>query len=320
MTPTATASIPYFTSAQILGAIGSIDPIATVRDAYTTLYDPENPPVKHVLPGAVADAFTLVMPYEHKPDNLFLEKVLFVDRKKRPGVAGYASVYDLSTHSPLAVLDATALTGYRTAAKSLLFASLYFQNRVHSTPKVIHIYGSSTQAFFHAALFSKYYAEAVISIITRSVDSRDKFEALLRNDMADRKIKVFNGPTNLGDDPDIIITTTSSQKPLIGQAQAEAVRLIIAVGSSSGKNSEIASEVVAKSNRYVDSRISIEGKGELKIPLDEGLIDRESIRELVDVLVDGASHVYGEMTTTLFVSKGLIIEDYAFVRKILGLK
>lgn len=313
-----TLQVPFYSSADIMAAVSGFDATQIVRDAYTSLYDATSPPVKYVLPHESEDQFTVVMPYEDKPKGIFVEKVIFVDRLRRPGVTGYISVFDTVSQRPIAIMDAMALTGLRTAAKSLLFANLYFSNGLRYSPKTIRIYGSSTQAYYHAVQFAKRYPQALVRVIARSQESMTRFENDLKGHACENCIVCLEIPAS--EIPDMVITATSSAVPIITGAIHHSTRLIIAVGSSRGDQTEIDPNVVAGCSHYVDSRMSMDGKGEYKLSIEKGLIKRQNINELIDVILGGCAYLFGNQRTALFVSKGLIIEDYMFIARVLGIR
>lgn len=310
--------VPFYSSADILSALSNFDTMQIVSDAYTFLYDSSCPPIKYVMPHGSENQSTVVMPYEDKPKGIFVEKVVFMDRSRKPGVTGYISIYDKTDRRLIAVVDATALTGLRTAAKSLLFSNLYFSNGLRCSPRTIHIYGSSTQAYYHAVQFAKRYPQALVRVIARSQKSMTRLENDLKGHAFENCIACLEIPDS--EIPDVIITATSSVSPIITGAIHRSTRLIIAVGSSRGDQTEIDPNIVAGCSHYVDSRMSIDGKGEYKIPIEKGLIKRQSVNELIDVIAGGHDYIYGKEQTALFVSKGLIIEDYMFIARALGLR
>lgn len=228
------------------------------------------------------------------------------------------TLQDSKTGCPIAAMDATALTGVRTAAKSALFAKMFFHNRVNSSSMTVHIYGSSTQAYFHMLQFASAFPSIGIRVIVQSGDAGTRLNSRLKKHSISN-IDICSIPPT-GEKPDVIITATSAPDPIVVRDIVRGVPLIIAVVSSSGQYSEIDPYLVVDCNRFIDSKISIEGKGEYKIPIEMGLIEHKSIRELIEVLIGGASYLFDYQNTTLFVSKGLIIEDYMFVARILGLR
>lgn len=310
--------VPFYSSADIMAVVSGFDATQVVSDAYTSLYDATSPPVKYVLPHESEDQFTVVMPYEDKPKGIFAEKVVFVDRSRRPGITGYISVFDTVGQRPIATMDAMALTGLRTAAKSLLFANLYFSNGLRYSPRTIHIYGSSTQAYYHAVQFAAHYPRASIKVLARSQESMARLENDLKGHAFENCVVCLEAPDS--EAPDIVITATSSAVPIITGGNCSSTCLIIAVGSSRGDQIEIDPNIVARCSHYVDSRMSIDGKGEYKIPIEMGLIKRQDINELIDVILGGCAYLFGNQRTALFISKGLIIEDYMFIARILGIR
>lgn len=312
-------AVPYVSASQFLEDINSLDPADVIKEAYTTLYNSKYPPCKYTLSQPKNTANTILMPYVNEEDALYFEKVVFMNQKKRPGITGYAIAYSLHAHIPLLMIDASVLTGYRTAAKSLLFSKLFFETFPTKKPSTVVIYGSSTQAYFHALLFAQEYPSAQIMIIARSFSSKEIFENQI-NHLANRQnIIVTHASSFSRNQSDIIITTTSSPKPLLFLNDCQSTPLIIAVGSSSGVQSEIDQSIIRASNLYIDSYISLDGKGESHLALKNELIQRDSIGELAQLL-EGDLKDFGPQDKTLFISKGLIIEDYLFVKKIMELK
>jgi ornithine cyclodeaminase/alanine dehydrogenase-like protein (mu-crystallin family) len=174
------------------------------------------------------------------------------------------------------------------------------------------IYGTSTQALYHANLFASHYPDIAINIIARSEASKQRFaQKMLEHGISSTSITIGG---EVAADPDIIVTATSSPTPVVSTENVQSTKLIIAVGSSSGSRSEISEDVVISRDLYVDASVSIDGKGEYRIPLDSNLISGGAIKELHQLLRAEKNHVF--RTPALFVSKGLVIEDYAVARRV----
>jgi ornithine cyclodeaminase/alanine dehydrogenase-like protein (mu-crystallin family) len=304
--------IPFYTSEEIFEKISATDLSKLIRDAYTKFYDPQNMNKKIRLQNKTSHDI-IIMPF-HDQREIVINKVMLMEKgNKIPGVFGWMTVYDIEKHQPVAIIDATALTGIRTAAKSLLMSQICFKKE---WPKHIYIYGSSTQALYHYNVFSSYYKNAFFYFIVRSKEA----EMRLRNSLkkTEKNFNITCNQSNIIEDPDIIITATKTKKPLINNLTIRSSKLLLCVGSSSGEKSEIELDIVASSKIIVDSFVSISGKGELNMALERSLISKKNITELNTVLTSNENIISKTLTPVLFVSKGLAIEDYVFAIEIIG--
>lgn len=297
------AHVPYISGAMMTGALPPAIGTELIRTAYQTLYDRTHPPEKYCDGERPR---LLWMPYQHAERGHRFEKHLVIDPDRRPGVWGYAVLSEMASPLPLAIFDATVLTGIRTAAKSALFAMECFAHW-QQVPENIVIYGASTQAVHHAIQFRAAYPQAQVYLMTRSAQSCRTMATILSHYGDGYQYVVDEERVDFP--PDIIITTTSSTTPVITETNVRSAQLLIAVGSSSGDVSEIAPAIVPRYRCVVDAQISIAGKGELAIPLRLRLMEAAAITELRDFLNDADKTT---ITTQphLFVSKGLVIEDY----------
>lgn len=307
-------SAPYICAQVLMQLAETIDVPALLEEAYLTLYDPSKAPqkFKSMAVSKSGDPITvLLMPYLD-PEGFYLEKTLFIDPKTRPGITGYISVYDRTSGKPIGLLDATALTGLRTAAKSALFAKKAYNGE---TPRSIVVVGSSTQAFHHAIQMSRIFPKSPLYIVARSTESDGRIRAML--DKVHLHPKIISDLAAVEEGLDLVATMTSGGTPIISESNQGTARVLIAVGSSTGEQTEIDLAVVSKAIKIVDARVSIPGKGELAIPLQQGVIQDGDIGEFRDFLRRPRTVGNPSQPVLLFVSKGLAIEDYVLTKKIL---
>lgn len=163
--------------------------------------------------------------------------------KEIPTIHGLVTVFDPVTGIPLFALDASTVTSRRTAAVSLLGIKKLCLN----TPRHILIIGTGTQSIDHVLAIHEVFPMTHISIKGRSSSSSqafcDKF-----NYIAPLK------PWKDSDDPDVVITVTTSKTPVYTQA-AKTGKLIVGVGSFTPDAAEIAKDTVNHSQIIVDDII-----------------------------------------------------------------
>lgn len=303
--------IPYYTSSQIITLLSNTNIPGLIKEAYARLYNPLM--INKKLRVALSESHDIVfMPFSDHEGIVASKAMLLEKEEKTPGVFGWLILYDRKKKEPVAIFDATALTGIRTAAKSLLVSQQFFDNE---KLRQIYIYGSSTQAIHHFNQFSKFYTKSVFHFIVRSKKSADRIRQILAN--KNDNINITNDHITIKQDPDIIITATKSETPLITNKNLRSAKLLIAVGSSSGEQSEIDLGIVSTSTLLVDAFISISGKGELNLALQDKLISLDDITELHTLLV--SNKTLSNDKPVLFVSKGLAIEDYIVAMKVIEL-
>ena len=114
-------------------------------------------------------------------------------------------------------------------------------------------------------------------------------------------------------DADILITITSSLKPVLEGAWLKPGTHINAAGGNSITRSEVDDEVIKRANFIaVDSKDQAKMEaGELVFPVEKGILNWERVQEVCHV-VNGAVHGRKNADDiTLFKSLGLAIEDVA---------
>ncbi len=307
--------IPYYCKTVLVELARTMNTREVIERAYQDFYDPSKPPVKHKCEGTAPDGqpiTILQMPYLG-PDGLFIEKTLMINPKKRPGITGYVTAYDTTTETPLATFDATSLTGLRTAAKSALFAEKAYANE---NPRSILIVGSSTEALYHAFEFRKVFPETPLYVKARSEESKQRILSWMKE--VSTEATVIFDTKEMKEPLDLVIGTTPGTEFIITPEEALRTRVMIAVGSSSGTTAEFPRDIVLKSYRVIDSRISIPGKGEANLAISEGKLKDTDFEEFKTYLNQPSTTAALKDRPLLFISKGLAIEDYAFVKAALA--
>eukprot|EP01133_Synstelium_polycarpum_P014812 gene14812-17511_t len=208
---------------------------------------------------------------------------------------------------PMALMGATFLSGFRTAAGSAVATK--YMSREDS--RVLAVYGAGLQARCHI--------EAILVVrpsLTR-VCIWNRTEATARKLCIEMQAKYpsidfsVNGDADaLASEADIIVTATASTVPLFDGSYVKQGAHINAVGTSRPDARELGTATVARSRLVVDDINSCIVAGDIAIPMAEGDIGRSHIIcELGDVVTGKKIIRTNQDTITLFKSSGTAIQD-----------
>ena len=220
----------------------------------------------------------------------------------------HVSLYDTATGELLALIEADKLGQMRTGAASGI-ATKYLAREDANT---VGIYGTGWQAQSQLAAVCAVRKIESVKVFSRSEEKRNQFSATMSAQLGIANITPVAEPEAAAD-ADILITITSSLKPVLEGAWLKPGTHINAAGGNSIMRSEVDDEVIKRANFIaVDSKDQAKMEaGELVFPVEKGLLTWERVQEVCHV-VNGA--VQGRKNAddiTLFKSLGLAIEDVA---------
>lgn len=229
-------------------------------------------------------------------------------------IQGVMLLNDPESGTPIAMMDASVLTGLRTGAVSAVGI------RHLSDPDVrcLGIIGAGIQAFYQAIMASQ--VRSFDRIYISDLD-RNRTEKLVTSLAPELDAELIVSPSNekLVNAADVIITATTSSHPVL-PPDGEVLRgkTIIGIGSFKPTMREIPEELFHLLDRvYVDSRQAIQESGDLIYPVRAGLIDEEKIFTLGKLI--NQSIEPSRQNTSFFKSVGMALFDLLVAEKIYGL-
>lgn len=207
-----------------------------------------------------------------------------------------------------AIVDATSITGIRTAAASGVATDI-LSNKDASE---LAILGAGTQAYAHI--------EAMLLVrniksITVWTPFREECQAFAKK-VTDSFGVITSAPKTAAEavkSADIICTTTPSRNPILMGRWVKKGAHINAIGACSPDTRELDSDLVASSKVFVDRiESTLNESGDLLIPIKEGLIGENHILgEIGNILTQKIAGRTSKNEITLFKGLGLAIEDLA---------
>lgn len=235
--------------------------------------------------------------------------------KGLPAVIALAAVIDPDTGQPQALLNGEALTAIRTGAGGGLAADLL----ARSDSRVVTVFGSGVQA--RAQLEAVYQVRQIreVRIVGRTPSSVEKFVADVSAWPNAPVVMVAGTRREAVRGADIIITATTSEKPVFDGRDLTPGTHVTGVGSYAPHMQEVDEVTVQYSKIVVDSLKScLAEAGDLIIPLQKNIISKLDIHGELGAIVNGK--IPGRESRdeiTFFKSVGVAVQDAAAAAAVL---
>lgn len=222
-----------------------------------------------------------------------------------PAGNGLMLLFDKQTGGLLSILlDEGYLTDLRTAAAGCIAAKYLAPKNV----SCIGIVGTGAQA---------YYQLKLLSFVTKCrqvmIWGRNEIKAKKLKDHPDFRgwqIEVAKDLAQLTADCNLIVTTTSSAKPLLFARQIRPGTHITAVGADDVGKQELDPAIFAKAEKViVDSRSQCIELGDASYAVKKNLIKKEQLIELGEVIMNGSLGRASEAEITVADLTGVAIQD-----------
>src|SRR5512136_1230563 len=222
-----------------------------------------------------------------------------------PSVMAVLIYSDPETGYPLAIMDATEITAYRTGAAAAI-ASKYLARRGPHTMGVVGAgYQAYTQILAHAELFSP------ISVKASDV-SKIAVEKLM-NALSQFSIK--NCAIQEAAASDIVCTLTPARSPIVKREWIAAGTHINAVGADAPGKEELDPSILKEAIVLVDDLTQASHSGEINVPIQKGMYDIGEIYGTLPEIVAGKKKGRTDnRAITVFDSTGIAVEDIAVAK------
>jgi alanine dehydrogenase len=226
-------------------------------------------------------------------------------------------VFDAANGQPIALLDGTSITTARTAAGSALATDLL----ARSDATVLAIVGTGVQARAHAHAVVRVRPFSELRITGRDPARAAALAAELRG-VLDVEIVVAASAADACAGADVVCLTTGAAEPVIQRSDLAPGTHVNSVGFES-VGREIDSATVADALVVVESRTSVlapppAGSNDLRVPIDEGLLDAGDLVELGELINGTASGRTAADQLTLYKSVGVAVQDAAAAALVLA--
>jgi len=222
-----------------------------------------------------------------------------------PSIMAILIYSDPQTGYPLAIMDATEITAYRTGAAAAV-ASRYLARPDSHTVGIIGAgYQAYTQILAHAELFNPISVNA-FDISKAAVDRLA--QALPHFSIRSRSIQEAVAS-------DIVCTLTPSRKPIIEREWIDRGTHINAVGADAPGKQELNPSIVKEGIVVVDDLEQASSSGEINVPIEKGSYSINEVYGTLAELVAGKKKGRtSNKDITIFDSTGIAVEDIAVAK------
>jgi ornithine cyclodeaminase len=313
--------IKIFTGRDIDQALSMTEAVEVVKDAFVQLsLKKAQSPVRTSLnlrePGEAA----LVMPAYLEESRALGAKMVTVlpwnPRVQLPAVQAIVLLFDAATGSPLALLEGTHLTRFRTGAAT--GAATQVLSRVNS--RSLAIFGAGGQSFFQVKGVLAARKIERIKVFDLLPEKADELIEGLQADASCRGIELLQTgtPAQALEGADIVVTATTSSRPVFDGKLLKEGMHINAIGAFKPEMQEVDEETICRARIFVDSvEACLEEAGDLIIPLKRGLIQETDIlAELGEVAAGRKKGRSSASEITYFKSVGNAVQDVSVAQAI----
>jgi alanine dehydrogenase len=222
--------------------------------------------------------------------------------KGLPVVRGEVLLSDAETGEELAVIECSSVTSLRTGAAAAVSAQALARQDARS----VGIIGCGVNGAWSArCLAAVGYGPGVCA------DVRSEVAGALADELDWR-----TGDRSEAAGQDVVVTVTPGDEPVILAGDLQPGQHIAVLGADAHGKQEVELEAIERCRIFCDEWEQASAGGELSTAVGVGLVPREKVTPLGDVLTGAAEGRRSDEEITLFDSTGLAIQDLAIVQAV----
>lgn len=313
-------TIPWITAEQIRRALPMRRAVEAMREAFIAVSEGRaRIPQRIAIPVPEREGVTLVMPGYMPPDALGLKVVsVFPHNPERglPTIAALVVMLDPETGAPVAMLDGTFLTAWRTGAASGLATDLLARPDAES----LALIGAGAQARTQLLAVCAVRPIRRVRVYSRTPDRARAFVAAMRGEEGvPEDIDVAPTPEAAVAEADVVCTATNSPTPVFDGRALRPGTHINAIGSFTLQMRELDEETFRRASRVVvDAReAALAEAGEVVWAIRQGILREQDLIELGEIAAGRQPGRRSAEEITLFKSVGLAAQDLVAARWVL---
>jgi alanine dehydrogenase len=291
--------IPFFNGAEVRAAVSPERAVEAVRDAFVAYARGEwTMPPKVYVPAYPAGDFR-AMPALGAGHALLKWVTSFPGNPAQglPTVTGLVLLSDASNGMPKAVLDAGAVTSLRTGAAAVLAAET-LGRRDAGTAAVI---GAGVNGEAAARTFVARGRDVMLWDVDEA-RAHDVASDIGARAAASREEALA---------ADLLVTVTPGREIVLAENSLRPGQHASLMGADGPGKAEIAIEELARVRVFCDDWEQASHNGDLVHAVEAGLLGRDDVAQLGDVLIGNAEGRQSARDITVFDSTGLAIQDLA---------
>jgi alanine dehydrogenase len=291
--------IRFFSGAHVREAVSPERALEAVREAFVAYARGEwTMPPKVYVPAYPAGDFR-AMPALGAGHALLKWVTSFPGNPAQglPTVTGLVLLSDASNGTLLAALDAAAVTALRTGAAAVLAAETLGRTDAGSAAVV----GAGVNGEAAARTFLARGRDVLLFDVDRA--RAEQVAARIGAHVAESREQALHA--------DVVVTVTPGREVVFEEGALRPGQHVSLMGADGPGKQEIAAAELARVRAFCDDREQASHNGDLVHAVEVGVLDRDDVAQLGDVLVGGAEGRRTDDDITVFDSTGLAIQDLA---------
>jgi alanine dehydrogenase len=222
-----------------------------------------------------------------------------------PSVMAVLIYSDRETGYPLAIMDATEITAYRTGAAAAIASKYLARPDSHTVGVIGAGYQAYTQILAHAELFNP------ISISASDISNA----AVDRLAQSLPHLSVRSCSAQEAAACDIVCTLTPSRSPIVKRGWIRPGTHINAVGADAPGKQELEPSILKEAIVVIDDLEQASHSGEINVPIQKGMYSISEIYGTLSEIVAGKKKGRTDIKAiTVFDSTGIAVEDIAVAK------
>lgn len=216
-------------------------------------------------------------------------------------------LFDRANGAPLALVDGTSVTFWRTAGISGLATRLLSRD----DSRTMLLLGTGNLAPYIIQANASVRSLERILVWGRTKPKADAVVEALRPELPNVELATVTDLQESCRQADIIVSATGSHEPLVLGDWVQPGTHVDFIGNHHATKRECDTELVTKSRVYVDSRVNaFKEAGEILVPISEGRMAQEDVvGELTEMCAGAVSLRGGPDEITFFKSIGMALSD-----------
>jgi alanine dehydrogenase len=222
-----------------------------------------------------------------------------------PSVMAVLIYSDPETGYPLAIMDATEITAYRTGAAAAI-ASKYLARR---SPHTMGVVGAGYQAYTQILAHAELFGPISISASDISKAAIDRLAQSLPH------FSIRNCSVQEAVASDVVCTLTPSRSPVVKREWIRPGTHINAVGADAPGKQELEPSILKDAIVVIDDLEQASHSGEINVPIQKGMYSIDEIYGTLPEIVAGKKKGRTDSKAiTVFDSTGIAVEDIAVAK------
>ncbi len=228
--------------------------------------------------------------------------------KGQPTVNGTILLSSADDGRLLAIMEANNITAMRTAATAVLAATLM----ANPKPKIMALVGAGIQAAYQLAAHADLFDFDQIRVWGFEPNEAEFF---CKKHSSFKRLRPVTDIKSCVESADVIVTCTSSRKPLVQKEWVKPGAHINAIGADAKGKEELDPALLMRARVVVDEWEQASHSGEINVPFSQGSFLKANVHaELSEVVSQAKNGRHAENEITIFDSTGLGALDIHFAQ------